>query len=296
MVKLIQESAGGSIDAALVTNIRFLMMAALTAPFLPRGGVFQAPGPANAVGAPEVNPSALGTAALEIGLWQALGTFFNTWGIENTTAIRAALLFSTVNIMTPTLSALFGDTEEDRRVSAQTWFSCFLCFCATLYATSGSGPGDATAGLQSGDVGVLAAAFCFAALKVRIAPKARVFPAEMLAAGRLLVSAVLAITAFAVALAAGEKAEVLDPVSNFSSETWLLLLVSAIVPGVSASILQAKGQKEVPPAQAQVIYAGVPVFAAIFQLLLLKDSVVQDRELVAGAVIVCASLISARNP
>jgi len=292
-VKLIQESAGGDIDAALVTNIRFLMMAALTAPFLPTGMLSQAEaGPA--VGTPEVNPSALGSAALEIGLWQAMGTFFNTWGIENTGAIRAALLFSTVNIMTPTLSALFGDTEEDRRVSMPTWFSCVLCFCATLYATSGSGPGDAAAGLQNGDIGVLAAAFCFAALKVRIAPKARIFPAEMLAAGRLLVSAVLAVAAFAVTIAAGEKAEVLDPVSNFSTETWLLLLLSAIVPGVSGSILQAKGQKEVPPAQAQVIYAGVPVFAAIFQLLLVQDSVVQDRELIAGAVIVLASVISSR--
>ena len=48
-----------------------------------------------------------------------------------------------------------------------------------------------------------------------------------------------------------------------------LLLLSALLPGAFATLLQAEGQQVVPAAAAQPIYAAMPIFAAGWAALLL---------------------------
>ena len=52
-----------------------------------------------------------------------------------------------------------------------------------------------------------------------------------------------------------------------------LPMVSALVPGVAATMLQAAGQRVVPAAQAQPIYASMPLFAAGWAALVLNEPI-----------------------
>jgi len=285
IVKLLADLCGGPLDSSLITVIRFAMMAVLSLPLLPpealRWETYASDGAAEEAqdGSEGLAQAALGTA----------GTLLNTWGIEHTATIRAALLLSTVNILTPLLSVLIG-SPGDRSVSVRTWLGCILSFVATAYATVGQPSGELV-GLAAGDIAVLCAAVCYAAVKVRLAARARAFPATILAAGRLIASAFISAVVFAVSVGVGSEDGWQDTVTQLVPDAWALLFFSALTSGLVATVLQARGQRLVPPAQAQTIYALVPLFAAGFDFLVLHEAI-EDREIIAGVVIVLAASLS----
>eukprot|EP00959_Pyramimonas_sp_CCMP1952_P245113 5122738-Pyramimonas_sp.AAC.1 len=55
-------------------------------------------------------------AAAELGAWGCMGTLAMSWGLENTTAVRASLLLGIINILVPLMSAVAGDT-----IGRMTW-------------------------------------------------------------------------------------------------------------------------------------------------------------------------------
>jgi len=287
MVKVLVAIVGVPLDPALLTAIRFTMMAALTAPFLAKDLIV-----GNADGmSPDFDSFALASAASELAVLGTAGTLLNTWGIEHTTAVRAALMLSSINIFTPLLSALIGSSIEDRRVAGRTWLGCGVSCVATAYAVAGGGGARINGSLGEGDFAVLAAAVCYAAVKVRLAAKARAFPPEVLAAGRLASAAVLAWIALGALSISGVSGVRLTDAANLPPEAWGVLLLSALVPGVAATVLQARGQRVVPPAEAQTLYAVVPLFAGLYDFLFLQDPLV-DREIFAGLALVAAAALS----
>jgi len=292
LVKILVQTSGTVLDASLLTVIRFTMNAVIGAFLIPPGLLPWSRGAPGAAAA--VDAAALARASAEISAVGIAGTLLNTWGIEHTSAIRAALLLSSINVITPFLSVLIGSSPEDRNVSPQTWLSCGVSFAATAYATLGGEGSAAARGLQLGDLAVLGAACCYAAVKVRLAARARTFQAEALAAGRLLAGAVLSWLVFAAGNALGEEANWQEQVAQLPAAAWGLLLLSSLVPGVLATVLQSKGQRTVPPAQAQTIYAAVPLFAAAYDLAFLQEAI-EDREVVAGVAIVAGAVLASRE-
>merc|ERR1719163_932779 len=121
---------------------------------------------------------ALFKASMELAIVGTTGTLLNTWGIEHTTAIRAGLLLSSINVFTPLLAVLIGSTPEDRNVRFGTWVGCIASCLATAWATTGASEGNASAatnGLGLGDLVVIAATICYAATKVRLSGNAKSF-------------------------------------------------------------------------------------------------------------------------
>lgn len=284
-VKLLASTVG-VLDSSVITAIRYSMMAVLSAPLFLAG--VENPPDSQGVRAPT---GGLAEAALELAAVGTAGTLLNTWGIEHTTAVRAALLLASINVLTPLLSATIGSSRQDRAVAPETWLGCLVSFGATAWATAG-GAGEG-GGLGSGDLSVLAATVCYATVKVRLADKARTYPAEALAPARLFFSAVCAVAVLGARCGlAGTDAGA--ELVRLSAEAWGLLLFSAVAPGVVATLLQAKGQRVVPPAQAQTIYAGVPLFAACYSLAVLGEPI-EDKEVVAGVAIVAAATLSAKT-
>ena len=72
----------------------------------------------------------------------------------------------------------------------------------------------------------------------------------------------------------------------------LLLTLSALVPGAFATILQAEGQKVVPAASAQPIFASMPLFAAGWACLLLHEPI-SAQQAIGGAGTCAAALLAA---
>eukprot|EP00931_Biecheleriopsis_adriatica_P073959 TRINITY_DN48154_c0_g1_i1.p1 TRINITY_DN48154_c0_g1~~TRINITY_DN48154_c0_g1_i1.p1 ORF type:complete len:363 (+),score=36.16 TRINITY_DN48154_c0_g1_i1:85-1173(+) len=212
---LAMTSGGEPLDASLITVIRFTLIAVLCVPLLP-------PDLLNSSSKSHgTDLTALAQAATEIAGIGLAGTLLNTWGIEHTTAIRATLLLSCINITTPVLAFFFGSNMQDRNVSLQTWVGCIVSFVATAYATLGS-QGEAGS-LQKGDLAVVAATFCYSLSKVRLAAKVRVFNPDTFSAARLLAAAVLAYIVFAVECAVGNNPNWQIQLSSLQTTTWLLL-------------------------------------------------------------------------
>ena len=82
--------------------------------------------------------------------------------------------------------------------------------------------------------------------------------------------------------------------AGLSVEQIALLIVSALLPGVAATLLQAAGQRVVPAASAQPIYAGLPLFAAGWACLVLGEPLTTP-EAVAGAVTILAAVLASTD-
>jgi drug/metabolite transporter (DMT)-like permease len=199
-------------------------------------------------------------------------------GSPHTTAIRASYFAAVTSVLVPPLAGLSGE-RVDRAQAA----GCVLAASgAALFALDqGSQPPSSAlnglgAGLSTGDVAVLGAAFFWAAFTVRLSalaqrPGARVVG---ISAARALVS-----LAFARVWAAWEASEgrldlgsYLDWAPLSSGGVPLLpiavLLFTALGSGALASTLQAYGQRGVGSARAQVVLSTTPLFTTILALAL----------------------------
>lgn len=292
-IKLLVIAAGKALDPALVTVIRFTLNACFGLFLLPQELLPWSRSRTGASAEPSLDVGALAFASFEISAWGIGGTLFNTWGIEHTSAIRAALLLSSINILTPLLSALIGSSPQDRTVSIRTWLGCVLAFVATAYATVDF-TGDMAGRLGEGDLAILGSAFCYSTLKVRLASKARAFEGESLAAGRLIAGAVLSWVVFLTSYTFSGQTDWQNDILQLPTAAWTVLLLSSFIPGVVATVLQIRGQRVVPPAQAQTIYAAVPLFAGIYDVVFLADTL-EQREVVAGVAILVAATLSATS-
>lgn len=296
-VKLLGQLPGAPEDPVLITALRFGIMALASGPV-----VASASGALAELGGGD-RMVAFVSAASELGLWGTMGTVLNTWGLERIGAVRGALLLSSINILTPVLSRFFGQTAEERDVPLRAWLACGVALMGTVIATLGDvlmgGPPSAVSaplGLGLGECAVLGAASCYAAVKVRLGSLVQGFPAEALASGRLITQAVLAILILAVdesgsAGIDGAASDLQNTVAGIPVAAWAVLTVSALASGVGASVLQAKGQKVIKAAEAQPIYAMVPLFAAAYAFFVIGEPI-EQKEVLGGALVVLAAVVS----
>ena len=100
-----------------------------------------------------------------------LGTFFQTLSLSQIPALTAAVLYSTVNVITPALAAVAGANPTERSVSARTWAGCLLgliASCWSLIPDSVLLPTELPTSMGQGEAVMLAASCCYAATKVRL--------------------------------------------------------------------------------------------------------------------------------
>jgi drug/metabolite transporter (DMT)-like permease len=235
--------------------------------------------------------------AVELGVWSAVATAFQAYGLEHTSATHSGFILGCVNVMVPTLAVLQGD--EVRR---ETWLACVATFVGVLViaydsVSSGAleGGGDANisiamSGLSEalrGDVSVFCAALCYAALTLRASNYAKDFTAAELMGTKTLVMTVFMFLWYCQTSASGSEnasfAFLLNPTVA------LAVVYSAYVPGALANFIQLKGQALIPASEAQVVYASTPVFNALVSVVALGETL-STNTILGGAVILCASL------
>ena len=122
-------------------------------------------------------------AALELGILGGLGTYCQTQALSLIPALTAAVLYSTVNVITPALAAVAGANERERQVDAQTWAGCLLGLFASAWALVPDTGGQllpaslpSISDVGSGECVMLCASSCYAATKVRAVRCARTLP------------------------------------------------------------------------------------------------------------------------
>ena len=243
-------------------------------------------------------------AGAELGLLNFLGTAYQAWGLEQTTATRAGFLLSTINVGVPLFAAAGLGGVNAPAVTGPAWAACALALLGVLITDyspdlSGVQPGD---GFNAGDLGVLAAAVCYAAFTVRLGKWAREYDGpEDLAAVKLAVmflccGAWVLVDQVSYGVGVGGDWPNGGPwgsvlwAGGFSAGLWAAVVYSAVGPGALANLLQMKGQRTVPAAEAQVIFATTPVFNAVISVGFLGEAAGRQT-LLGGAVIVAASVL-----
>lgn len=243
-------------------------------------------------------------AGAELGLLNFLGTACQAWGLEQTTATRAGFLLSTINVGVPLFAAAGLGGVNAPPVTGPAWAACALALLGVLITDyspdlSGVQPGD---GFNAGDLGVLAAAVCYAAFTVRLGKWAREYDGpEDLAAVKLAVmflccGAWVLVDQVSYGVGVGGDWPNGGPwgsvlwAGGFSAGLWAAVVYSAVGPGALANLLQMKGQRTVSAAEAQVIFATTPVFNAVISVGFLGEAA-GGQTLLGGAVIVAASVL-----
>ena len=243
-------------------------------------------------------------AGAELGLLNFLGTACQAWGLEQTTATRAGFLLSTINVGVPLFAAAGLGGVNAPAVTGPAWAACALALLGVLITDyspdlSGVQPGD---GFNAGELGVLAAAVCYAAFTVRLGKWAREYDGpEDLAAVKLAVMFLCCgawVLVDQVSYGAGIGGDWPNGgpwgsvlwAGGFSAGLWAAVVYSAVGPGALANLLQMKGQRTVPAAEAQVIFATTPVFNAVISVGFLGEAAGRQT-LLGGAVIVAASVL-----
>ena len=309
LLKLLYAADGAApLTPLTVTVARFALMAMVGQAVLSQPAVEPAQEPVPTLEQPTLTPASTSAAfvptpafvlaAAELGLWGCGGTQLNSLALQDLTAVRGTVLLATVNILTPALQRVFGSTIAQRRIERKTWLACVLALACTilavegdaLAAASGAASGAASAStatsntaLSAADGLVLCAAACYAMAKVRLGTFVQSFPAQRLAAGRLQSQFAFVLILGSGVLASGG----MDPsaasawAQTLSPSQILLLIVSALAPGAGATLLQAEGQRVIPAANAQPIYASMPLFAAGWACLLLHEPLTTT-EIVGG--------------
>lgn len=321
-LKLLYAAEGAELAPPTITALRFALMAGVGVAITSAEGGAATAAAVDADQQEQSAPDGFVLAATELGFWGCCGTQLNSLGLLELSAVRATLLLSTVNILTPLLQSLFG-TVAQREIGPRVWAACVLALACTVYAVTDGGAslvaaadGTSTpfAPIVEGDKYVLCAAACYAMQKVRLGVHVQRHRSQLLAAGRLQSQALLSfvilgggalLATFGTGaqlgtggggggldnladLAAGLANEVgtgLTSAAGWSAQLTplqlALLAASAFLPGAGATILQAAGQRVVPAANAQPIYASMPLFAAGWACLLLHEPV-SGAEVVGG--------------
>ena len=205
-VKLLY-TAGPTLDPSVVVLLRFLIMAAVSVSALlgttPKFTLLRRYKVAQAASMPWEEqlerrvPSSVYLAAFELGVLGGLGTFFQTLSLSQIPALTAAVLYSTVNVITPALAAVAGANPTERSVSARTWAGCLLgliASCWSLIPDSVLLPTELPTSMGQGEAVMLAASCCYAATKVRLSSHLRYHSADEMAVGRLVAQAGCALT------------------------------------------------------------------------------------------------------
>ena len=233
-------------------------------------------------------------AAGELALWNLLAQGCCNVALLFTDATRVSFLTQASIAFTPVLCVMTGD-----RVAGITWVGCLLAL-AGVVALGFDGGGSAAAAAQSiglnlGDIIALIGAAAYSLYIFRIGAFAKMkLPGNLTQAWKTVILAVLYCVwaaADAIKYATAAPGTVAAPWAGWTNPlAWAVLAFTAIVPGYLADVCQAKGQESVSASESQVLLAGEPLFAAVFGLVLLGETL-GFMGLVGGAGLVVGAIL-----
>jgi len=248
-------------------------------------------------------------SALELALWNFGAQGFCTAGLLYSSAARASFLTQTSVVMTPLISALAGE-----KIKSQVWGGCGIALGGLYLISTAAVTGDVVDGStvvdsamsNQGDILVLLGALSWSTYIFRTSKLANAYKeldlqftkSAMLAVmygGWFVTTAMSALSAAGTSFFQAGWIEALKPLwSGWNSViVWVLLIYSAVGPGVVADVLQQKGQQETSASESNIILTMESVFAAVCAFVLLGE-VSSMQEIFGGMLIVVAAILASK--
>jgi drug/metabolite transporter (DMT)-like permease len=190
-------------------------------------------------------------AGLVMGIFLTAGYFFQTLGLERTSASNAGFITGLFVVLTP----LFGAAVLRQRAGRTAWIAAGLSTMG-LYLLSGVGTSDARL-LGDGLVFVCACAFSFHILVTDRSIERHHY------GGLLAVQ--LAVTGMISLVLATAQGDLVVP---DDATVWSALVVTSLFASALGFFVQTYAQKHASPARTALILTSEPVFAGLFAFLL----------------------------
>jgi drug/metabolite transporter (DMT)-like permease/membrane-associated phospholipid phosphatase len=211
-----------------------------------------------------------------LGLLLFGGYAFQTVGLQWTSASKTGFITGLSVAMVPVLAALLIRTAPSRRA-----------IIGVVLATVGLALLTLQSGLavNVGDLVVLGCAFCFALHVVGVGAFARTSHPIALAMVQITVVAILSAS---VGLARPARWPV--PTMN----TWLAAAFTGILATAAAIGIQTAAQRHTTPTHAALILTAEPVFAAVFGVLLVGETLTPRAT--AGGIIILQGMLASEIP
>jgi drug/metabolite transporter (DMT)-like permease len=246
-------------------------------------------------------PRAFWLAASELALWNFLSQGLLNIALLYTDAMRVSFIAQTAIVLTPLIAAAAGQA-----VRKTVWFGCLLALCGVgLLASDGGGTAAAAAAsspgfrLSLGDGLALGGAATSSLYIYRIGEMGK----QGLSSDLTQAVKVALIGALYCVWAAVDGARLISSgaASTWAAAlwpgwrsglAWLVLAYSALVPGALADVLQARGQKKVSAAEAQVLLGAEPLWTAVLGMALLGERLGAPGWAGAGLIVLAVLLAS----
>ena len=126
---------------------------------------------------------------------------------------------------------------------------------------------------------------------MRLSSLVACFPARRLAAARLQTQALCSLPFLALASVTASSAASAASVATELSPTQAALLCFSATAAITGTLLQFEGQRTVPAAAAQPIYASAPLLTAMWSLVVLREPITPF-EALGGLGVFCAATLA----
>lgn len=200
------------------------------------------------------------------------GYIFQTWGLQGTTASKAAFITGLFVVITPLMQAVVL-----RSVPRTATVAGALVALAGLWLLSGA----STGGWNTGDTRVFLCAVAYSAHMIVLGGPAR--HRDVFA----LTFVQLATTAFACGVIAISTERLGWPETG---QVWFALLVTGVLATAVAFAIQTYAQKHIPPARTALILISEPAFGGVFGWIAGESLGVRG---IAGAVLILGGMVAA---
>jgi drug/metabolite transporter (DMT)-like permease len=239
---------------------------------------------------------------MELGIWKALGTTANLYGLSLTTAGHGAFLIQLTTLIVPTVQGLLG-VPIPRRIQASIVLALlgvvlFTQDTAALGEQASNAEVTMNAQVRLGDLLCVVAAGFYATYDLRLFQWGKRIGPRPLMTGKILVQAILS-TALLVGVSGWSEswALVTTDLDTWCTPTTLLLIAwSGIMVGALVPFLQVGGQQAIGPSRAQTIYASQPLWAAVMSYFWLGETVGVQGLVGGGAFLVALFLAATAAP
>lgn len=180
------------------------------------------------------------------GAFLCAGYIFQTWGLQGTTASKAAFITGMFVVITPVMQA--GILRHVPR--APTWIGVALAVVGLWLLSEGS-----SGGWSVGDTRVLLCAIAYSAHMIVLGSLGRKSEALPLTLVQL---ATVAVVCGAVAVAT-------EPLAlPEETSVWVALLITGVLASTVAFAVQTYAQQHIPPARTALILITEPAFGGFF--------------------------------
>ncbi len=207
------------------------------------------------------------------GVFLCLGYIFQTWGLQATTASKAAFITGMFVVITPLMQAVLLRTLPRWSTGAGV-----VLAVSGLWLLSGA----SAHGWNVGDTRVLLCAVAYSAHMIVLGGAGKRHDALALTLVQLAVTAVVC----AVMAVAYER----PLVAPSGSEVWVALVITGVLASAVAFAVQTYAQRHIPPARTALILISEPAFGGLFGWLAGEALGVRGA---AGAALILAGMVIA---